>query len=225
MSTLRGVNSEQRNKIVDGQGFIAALDQSGGSTPKALGQYGIVSGVPRHRESLGDPSDGQVLDHDRLQRPAQPTPGEPGPRFGRRGGVLAPHVLTPGAPVAAHDQLQHRRSPPEGFVSEPTNHRVTRHALTPAASAPPIRLKDSAGYHRTIGFKALTDRFKTELIEARERGQVRASEARRRSSVVHVEVFQMGGVGTSILRRPRHLSRDRRADQSYTLHCEEPDCR
>lgn len=34
-------NKEQRERILNGQGFIAALDQSGGSTPKALKQYGI----------------------------------------------------------------------------------------------------------------------------------------------------------------------------------------
>ncbi len=34
-------NAEQRQKLRDGQGFIAALDQSGGSTPKALLLYGI----------------------------------------------------------------------------------------------------------------------------------------------------------------------------------------
>jgi hypothetical protein len=39
---------------------------------------------------------------------------------------------------------------------------------------------------------------------------------------VHVEVFRMAGVGTSILGRPRHLSRDRRASPRYTLNCEEP---
>ena len=33
--------AEQRAKIASGKGFIAALDQSGGSTPKALQQYGI----------------------------------------------------------------------------------------------------------------------------------------------------------------------------------------
>jgi hypothetical protein len=36
----------------------------------------------------------------------------------------------------------------------------------------------------------------------------------------------MGGVGTSILGRPRHLPRDRRASHhptsDYTLNCEEP---
>lgn len=34
-------NREMLNKIENGQGFIAALDQSGGSTPKALAGYGI----------------------------------------------------------------------------------------------------------------------------------------------------------------------------------------
>ncbi len=32
----------QRDKIRSGRGFFAALDQSGGSTPKALGEYGIA---------------------------------------------------------------------------------------------------------------------------------------------------------------------------------------
>jgi len=34
-------NSEQRDLIRNGDGFIAALDQSGGSTPKALRLYGV----------------------------------------------------------------------------------------------------------------------------------------------------------------------------------------
>ncbi len=32
-----------QDKVVNGSGFIAALDQSGGSTPKALGDYGIAA--------------------------------------------------------------------------------------------------------------------------------------------------------------------------------------
>ncbi|MEV8516858.1 fructose bisphosphate aldolase [Dactylosporangium sp. NPDC051484] len=35
------MNQEQRSKIAYGRGFLAALDQSGGSTPKALAQYGV----------------------------------------------------------------------------------------------------------------------------------------------------------------------------------------
>ena len=35
------MNAEQQAKIAHGRGFLAALDQSGGSTPKALAQYGV----------------------------------------------------------------------------------------------------------------------------------------------------------------------------------------
>ena len=35
------MNGEQFQKIKTAQGFIAALDQSGGSTPKALRLYGV----------------------------------------------------------------------------------------------------------------------------------------------------------------------------------------
>ncbi len=35
-------NKEQLDKISSGNGFIAALDQSGGSTPKALAAYGVA---------------------------------------------------------------------------------------------------------------------------------------------------------------------------------------
>ena len=40
MTTL-DINKEQLQKMKTHPGFIAALDQSGGSTPKALGSYGI----------------------------------------------------------------------------------------------------------------------------------------------------------------------------------------
>jgi fructose-bisphosphate aldolase class I len=35
------MDEQQLNKVTTGQGFIAALDQSGGSTPKALKLYGV----------------------------------------------------------------------------------------------------------------------------------------------------------------------------------------
>ncbi len=35
------VNQEQLDKVANGKGFIAALDQSGGSTPGALARYGV----------------------------------------------------------------------------------------------------------------------------------------------------------------------------------------
>jgi len=40
-----GLNEEQLNKMRNRAGFVAALDQSGGSTPKALAAYGIKEGA------------------------------------------------------------------------------------------------------------------------------------------------------------------------------------
>src|SRR6478735_3906859 len=40
------------NKIAAGKGFIAALDQSGGSTPKALAGYGIEQGAWSNDEDM-----------------------------------------------------------------------------------------------------------------------------------------------------------------------------
>jgi fructose-bisphosphate aldolase class I len=38
----RNINTTQLDRMHSGKGFIAALDQSGGSTPKALAQYGVL---------------------------------------------------------------------------------------------------------------------------------------------------------------------------------------
>ena len=37
------MNQEQAQRMTNGKGFIAALDQSGGSTPKALAAYGVAA--------------------------------------------------------------------------------------------------------------------------------------------------------------------------------------
>lgn len=39
---MENINEEQLNRMHSGKGFIAALDQSGGSTPKALSLYGVL---------------------------------------------------------------------------------------------------------------------------------------------------------------------------------------
>jgi fructose-bisphosphate aldolase, class I len=46
------VNEEQRNVMASGRGFIAALDQSGGSTPKALKLYGIDQDAYHNDEQM-----------------------------------------------------------------------------------------------------------------------------------------------------------------------------
>ena len=77
---------------------------------------------------------------------------------------------------------------------------------------------DPARQHRPIRLEALPDNLQAELVEAGERGQVRAGEG----SVKHVGAFRMDGVRTSILGGPRPLPSHRRADHAYTVICEEP---
>lgn len=48
------MQDDMLNKIAEGQGFIAALDQSGGSTPKALKGYGIEEGTWSSDEAMFD---------------------------------------------------------------------------------------------------------------------------------------------------------------------------
>ena len=48
------MNEEQRNVMASGRGFIAALDQSGGSTPKALKLYGIAEDAYKGDEQMFD---------------------------------------------------------------------------------------------------------------------------------------------------------------------------
>jgi fructose-bisphosphate aldolase class I len=48
------LNTEQLEKMKNGKGFIAALDQSGGSTPKALNLYGIEESAYSGEEEMFD---------------------------------------------------------------------------------------------------------------------------------------------------------------------------
>jgi len=47
-------NADQLQKIKSAPGFIAALDQSGGSTPKALGLYGVTPDAWSNEEEMFD---------------------------------------------------------------------------------------------------------------------------------------------------------------------------
>src|SRR5512139_4307597 len=51
MTTTLAVSSAEA-KMREGKGFIAALDQSGGSTPKALKGYGIEEGAWSSEEEM-----------------------------------------------------------------------------------------------------------------------------------------------------------------------------
>src|SRR6516225_4933860 len=47
-----GLNEQQLQKMKSHPGFIAALDQSGGSTPKALALYGIKEGAWSNEDEM-----------------------------------------------------------------------------------------------------------------------------------------------------------------------------
>lgn len=51
---MKLMDMTQLDKIRSGQGFFAALDQSGGSTPKALAEYGVAEGTYGSEEEMFD---------------------------------------------------------------------------------------------------------------------------------------------------------------------------
>ena len=68
---------------------------------------------------------------------------------------------------------------------------------------------------------ALAGHFQAQVIQARERAQVWEI----KGSMRHVEVFQMDGVGITIIGRPRSLHNydtPNAAHHTYTLKCDEP---
>lgn len=54
MLDTKRMNQEQLQRIRDDKGFVAALDQSGGSTPKALAHYGIDESSYSNEEEMFD---------------------------------------------------------------------------------------------------------------------------------------------------------------------------
>ena len=125
------------------------------------------------------------------------------------------------APVAAHAHVQDRGAPPAGLVRQAPDHRVTSLALASAASTPPVLTSNPASQHCMVWPHALARHFQAQVIQARERAQVRAI----KDSIGHVEVFQMDGVAISIIGRPRPLpghDTPNPAHNTYTLKCEEP---
>ena len=134
---------------------------------------------------------------------------------------VAPHVSTFWALVAAHAHMQDRGAPPVGLMRQAPDYRVTINSLASAASTPLVLTSNAASQHCMVWPNALARHFQAQVIQARERAQVRAI----KDSIGHVEVFQMDGVGISIIERPRPLpghDTPNAAHNTYTLKCEEP---
>ena len=71
-----------------------------------------------------------------------------------------------------------------------------------------------------VWLNVLACHFQAQVIQARERAQIRAI----KDSIGHVEVFQMDGVGISIIGRPQPLpghDTPNPANNTYTLKYEE----
>ena len=162
-----------------------------------------------------------MVDHQPSECPAHRRTRELRARIGRLTHVLTPHVSTRLAPVAAHAHVQDRGTPPAGLMRQAPDYRVTRNALAPAASTPPVLTRNTARQHCMVCLNALTRHLQPQAIQAREHAQIRAI----KDSIGRVEVFQMDGVGISIIGRPRPLpgyDTPNPAHNTYTLKCEEP---
>ncbi len=202
---------------VDGVEAGRVIDQQ----PLALGEDSVVGGVPGDVQPGGDPCDREVIDDQRFQRPPHPAAGEFRPLGRHRRAVLAPAVPAVLAPVAPNPHQQDRGPVAERLVSQATRDRAARGRPCSAGAAPRILLRQSTLEHRPLSREALPYDDQAEFVQACEGRQIGAVEG----SFGHVEVFLMASVRTSIIGRPRRLSRHRRAHHppcSYPLNCEEP---
>ena len=180
----------------------------------------MLAALPGHAEGLGDARHRHMMNDQPSERPAHLRPRELGAWIGCLAHILVPHVSTLRAPVAAHTHVQDRGTPPAGLVRQAPDHRVTRNALAPAASTPPVLTSNPASQYGMVCLNALTRHLQPQVIQARERAQIRAI----KDSIGHVEVFQMDGVAISIIERPRPLpghDTPNPAHNTYTLKCEE----
>ena len=179
----------------------------------------MLAALPGHAQGLGDARHRQLVDHQVHQRPTHRRTRELRARIGRLAHILVPHMGALRAPVATHAHVQDRGTPPGRLVRQAPDHRVTSHALAPTASTPPILTNDAACQHCMVWPHALASYFQAQVIQARERAQVRAI----KGSIGHVEVFQMDGVGTPIIERPRPLpGHDTPNPTHHTLNYKEP---
>ena len=101
------MNEEQLQEMGSGRGFIAALDQSGGSTPKALALYGIPE------EAYGNET--QMFDLIHQARVAAD-----------RESQLQPRQDPGNHPVRADDRSDHQRREHRRVSVEAETHRAVR---------------------------------------------------------------------------------------------------
>ena len=179
----------------------------------------MLAALPGHAQGLGDARHRHMMNDQPSECPTHRCTRELGARIGRLAHILAPHMGALRAPVATHAHMQDRGAPPVRLVRQAPDHRVPYDALAPAASAPPVLTSNTASQHSMVWPNALARHLQPQVIQARERAQVRAI----KDSIGHVEVFRMDGVGIPIIERPRPLpGHDTPNPTHHTLNYEEP---
>ena len=126
----------------------------------------MLAALPGHAEGLGDARHRHMMNDHARQCPASCRTRELGTRIGCLTHVLAPHVSTRLAPVAAHAHVQDRGTPPAGYVRQAPDHRVTRDALAPAAPAPPVLTGNTARQQIMVWLNVLTRHLQPQAIQA-----------------------------------------------------------
>ena len=181
----------------------------------------VLAVFPGHAEGLGDARHCHMMNNHARQRPAHRCTRELRARIGRLTHVLTPRVNTLWAPIAAHAHMHNCGAPPAGLVRQAPDHRATRNALAPTLSTPPNLTNNTARQHCMVWLNALARHLQPHAIQVSARTQIRAI----KDSIGHIEVFQMDGVGISIIGRPRPLpghNTPNPAHNTYTLKYEEP---
>ena len=177
---------------------IRIVDQQ----PLSFGQDRGVRGMPGHRELVSDDCDGVVIDDEGTQCPIESGSRDLCSGWCRGRSVLAPHVAAFDALVATQADMQCRWPVAEGLVCQSTHDGVADVAVAATSSAPFIGGVRSAFQDGFVCGDVLADAGQVKGVESAECREVR----RRESRLVHVEVFRMGSVRTSIIGRPRRLS-------------------
>ena len=139
-----------------------------------FGQDSSVGDIPGHAQGLGDARHRHMMNDHARQCPASCRTRELDTRIDCLTHVMAPHVSTRLAAVAAHAHMQDRGTPPAGLMHQAPDHRVTRNTLAPAASTPPALTSNTARQHCLVCLNAPTRHFQPQAIQARERAQIRA---------------------------------------------------
>ena len=161
--------------------FIHANDTHPLETIRIIDEHALaftqdsgVGGIPGHTEGLSDARHRQMVDHQAHQRPAHRRTRELRARISRLAHILAPHMGALQAAVAAHAHVHNRGAPPVRLVRQAPDHRVPYDALAPAASAPPVLTTNTASQHSMVWPNALARHLQPQVIQARERAQIRA---------------------------------------------------